>query len=436
VKLRSVRLVQVLGLLVAAAGLAGYWFSRDPAVTAPLGQAEAALVNPEGEAFQASFVVAGRDILYTQAAGDVLYDAQGRVIGRSSPARANAYGTNTDSIFYVNVVGDKVYMIAIPRDVYLPEHQIKINAVVSYRHLGVDGLRQEVSKLLGLPVQYYAIINIDIFERLVDALGGVEVIIPQAMKHDDWAAGLHIDFAPGVRHLDGQDAAKFVRYRKTLPGEDLGRIDNIKRLGSAMLAKVRQLNLRAAVALPELAATLFDEVETNADPAIMAQLLRRLTRFEIIPATLPGQQKRMVLRGDPLEIIEVDPAEVESFLAQTFGGEARSFQTVPEATLIISNRSGVDGLEDVYKARLVRAGVPEERIVTQRLSPNPLPTHLQAELAYWDSAAYYASMLHIERAQVYRVNRLAGAQAGLELVLGEDATALSDFAGLGGKANY
>ncbi|MDQ3398666.1 MAG: hypothetical protein M3511_13030, partial [Deinococcota bacterium] len=132
-KLRSVRLVQVLGLLVAAAGLAGYWFSRDPAVTAPLGQAEAALVNPEGEAFQASFVVAGRDILYTQAAGDVLYDAQGRVIGRSSPARATAYGTNTDSIFYVNVVGDKVYMIAIPRDVYLPEHQIKINAVVSYR---------------------------------------------------------------------------------------------------------------------------------------------------------------------------------------------------------------------------------------------------------------------------------------------------------------
>src|SRR5690606_3219414 len=51
------------------------------------------------------------------------------------------------------------------------------------------------------------------FERLVDAVGGVELVIDYRMKYDDYAQGLHIDLQPGRQRLDGRKALHYVRYR-------------------------------------------------------------------------------------------------------------------------------------------------------------------------------------------------------------------------------
>ncbi|HZW28226.1 MAG TPA: hypothetical protein VFF08_07205, partial [Trueperaceae bacterium] len=55
------RLVTLLGLLVALAGLAGYWLTRD-VQRASLSEDQRRLLGIEGDEFHASFVVAGRDI--------------------------------------------------------------------------------------------------------------------------------------------------------------------------------------------------------------------------------------------------------------------------------------------------------------------------------------------------------------------------------------
>jgi LCP family protein required for cell wall assembly len=445
VALTATRLVQLLGLVVAAFGLWGYWNATDPAAPAPLGQAEAALVNPGGESFQASFVVAGRDIEYDIPAQDPIY-RDGRLLGFRTPARGKRYGNRTDSILYVQIVGNRVYVISIPRDIWLPQHQIKVNETVGYARLGPDGLRRAVSEIIGLPVDYYAIVNIDLFERLVDAVGGVEVYVPYPMRYTDTAADLHIDFDEGLHHFTGAEAADFARYRWG-PGGDYGRIDNIKRIGMAMLDKFRAFELRAFVGLPELIATLFDEVETNADSGIVSELLKRRNRLEIAAATLPTHSSE-VYRNDP-KLGQVRTAtefakseEVDAFLAATFGGKARQLEAVPEASLVISNRSGWAGLEDVVKARLVAFGVPEERILTQELFPDALPTRVQAEREDWQNAAFYANMLNVQRAQVYRINRpqqasQQGSQpspVGLELILGQDAVGLLAPPGLAPSA--
>jgi polyisoprenyl-teichoic acid--peptidoglycan teichoic acid transferase len=425
VSLASTRLVLLLGVLLAAFGLWGYIHALDPLGPIPLSEAEAALINPEGESFQASFVVAGRDIDYAQASGAIIRDSRGRVIGRTQPASGVTYSNRTDSIFYVQIVGTKVHVVAIPRDIWLDEHQIKINSVNAYRHLGAEGLRSEVSKLLGVPVQYHAIINIDIFERLIDAIGGVEVYVPYDMKYDDFAAQLHIDFKQGPRYLDGADAAAFVRYRGG-SGGDYRRIDNIKLLGAAMVDKFRSFDLRAFAGLPEVLTALFEEIDTNADPAMIRQLLSRAGRLEVVGATLPAHDDRIWVNDRvygyiPQDIQVLDPDEVERFLAETFGGTRRLVERAPEAELIITNRSGWAGLEEAVKARLVTMGIPEERIFTQELTADTLPSRVQAERESWESAEYFANMLSVQRFQVYRVNRHRGSEAALELILGRDA---------------
>jgi len=405
------RLLQVVGALIALAGLSGYWLSRD-VPRSLLGEAERALINPRGE-LQVSFVVAGRDKLYLEAAGPPIYDARGRIIGREARARATAYGVETDTILYVTLVGNDLTIVAIPRDIYLPEYGRRINAV--YIRGGADTLRQAVSGLLGLPVDYYAIINIDIFQRLIDAVGGVQVNVPYRMRHTDHAAGLIIDLQPGPQWLDGERASHFVRYRGAV-GDDFRRVDNVKTLASAFLARVRELNVAVIGALPQLIDTYFDEVETNASPMLAAQLLPHLGSLRLQAFTLPAR----VQEGSAA--LSTDPREIEAFLAQVFGGQARVLTQAPDTTLLITNRSGVPGLAETLSTRLVQLGIPEARLLTRDASLDPTPSRVLAEAGQLPAAAYYAGLLHLGWQQVHRLEAPRGHE-GLELVLGQDVAA-------------
>lgn len=403
----------ILGFLLIAAGLSGYWLTRDVQRTV-LDASTRQLLPVDEDTFHASFLVAGRDIAYTQVAGSVRYDNRGRVIGRSRAARSNPYGTNTDTIFYVQIIGHRVYMVAIPRDVYLPQHVAKINAM--YYLTEAEGFKDAVSELLNLPIDYYAIINIDIFKNLVDAMGGVEVNVPYDMRYTDFAAQLFIDLDAGVQRLDGEEAAGFVRFRNT-PMGDYSRIDNIKTLAHAMLERLRELNVRAIGTIPEMIDIFFSDVETNASPALARRLLPRLGQLEIYAATLPTYATQSSTR------LLVDPADTEEFLAQLFNSEARIVSQVPDTTMVITNRSGVPGLGLWLEERLVSLGVPKERLFVREASLDPSPTRMLTLDSHWQDASYYTSLLHIGKQQVFSIEQPTGLEvsAGLELILGGDA---------------
>ena len=314
------------------------------------------LLGVADDTLVASFVVAGRDILYGEGEAEPIYGEGGAIVGWNFDGYVSSRGINTDTILYVNVIGSDVTMVAIPRDLFVGSGTGRINGVLARE--GPEGLVQRVEAILGLPIDYYAIIDLGIFQGLVDALGGVEVNVPERMYYRDVAGGLTIDFQPGPQLLDGQAASEFIRYRQFRRG-DIDRLDNVKRLAYAMLAKIKQLNVRAVSVVPDLASTFFDQVETNASPALVRRMLPRLGDLEIRSATLPTLE----VERDGAQGLIADAAEVQAFLADTFGGTARAFHEAPERTLLISDRSGREGLGDWYRRRLVALGVPEERIV-------------------------------------------------------------------------
>lgn len=408
------RLVTLLGVLVALAGLSGYWLTRD-VQRASLSEDQRRLLGLEEDEFHASFVVAGRDIAISYDRSEPVYGEGGRIVAwRPVNLRTSAYGTNTDTILYVNIQNDDITMIAIPRDIWLDDLVTRVNAVYAYR--GAEGLRSRVEAILGVPVEYYAIVNIDMFKKLVDALGGVTVDVPYRMYHRDNAAGLLIDFQPGIQHLDGEAASKFIRFRNTLRG-DIDRIDNVKRLAFAMLQRLKELNVRAVTVVPNLVETFLSDVETNASPALVRQLAARVPNLRLVAtATVP------VHEVEGKGYVRYDPAEVQAFIAQTFGGVARDFSAPPEQGLLVTDRSGVPGLGQAYVDALVAAGVPAE-LVTLREDggSEPGPTRLLATLDAWSDADYYAELLHASKQQVDRMAPYGGRAVKLELVLGSDA---------------
>lgn len=405
--------LQGLGLVVALVGLAGFWLTRDVA-RAELTLSQRELLGVVAEDFTVSFVVAGRDRFYADCPGcsTPIYNADGVIVGWRYTGPQSADGANTDTILYVQVVNDDVTIIALPRDLWMEGWNGRINSIFIRR--GADGLRRAAEDVLGVPVDYHVIINLDIFKSLVDALGGVEVDVPHAMRYVDVAGGVDIDLRPGVQVLSGQGAADFVRYRQTQRG-DFDRLDRVKLLAHAMLQRVRELHIGAITRLPALAETFFDEVETNASPALVRALLPRLPHLRIQAATLP-----VVEREDDSRLF-VDRVLVDAFLAATFGGTAREVAEAPPAPLHVHNRSGRDGLEQRYAERLIAMGVPAERLLLTSGGLDPAPTRVVATAPHWTDADYYADLLGVGKQQIDRLPSIAGRAIGMQLVLGEDA---------------
>ena len=122
---------------------------------------------------------------------------------------------NSDSMVVASVDGVQrtVATLALPRDtvdVPLGDGRTwngKANAIRSA--LGVGALRNAFETLLGIDIDYYIEIDMDDFQLLVHAVGGIDVEVPYALNDP----GLGLYLKPGVQHLNGPQALYYSRSR-------------------------------------------------------------------------------------------------------------------------------------------------------------------------------------------------------------------------------
>jgi LCP family protein required for cell wall assembly len=157
----------------------------------------------------------------------------------SAPGRTEAL---TDSMIVVSLdpVGRTVSMLSIPRDlasVPLGNGDVfgpKLNSLMSWadRHPkdfpngGVRALEDAIAALLGIPIHYYAQVDLVGFAAMVDAVGGVDIDVHKALD-DPRYPGLNgtrgWSVGTGMHHFDGTDALAYARIRKSLGESDLTR---------------------------------------------------------------------------------------------------------------------------------------------------------------------------------------------------------------------
>lgn len=406
--------MQLLGVALAVLGMIGVWTARANLARTALSDDQRSLLGLEHDDALTSFVVAGRDVFYGEGESTPIYDAEGSIVGWTFDGPTSNRGVNTDTILYVAAKGSEVTLIAIPRDLFVGSGTHRINGVLARE--GPGGLVRAVEAMLGLPVDHYAIVDLGIFEAVVDALGGVEVNVPTRMYYRDVAGGLTIDLQPGPQVLDGAAASGFVRYRQFQRG-DIDRLDNVKRLAYAMLSRVKDLNLRAVAVVPDLVTTAFEAIETDVPASFVAAWLPRLSEIEIRSATLPTLE----IERNGSQGLDVDAVSVQAFLATTFGGTARTFVDAPAGPLLITDASGVEDLGLWYRDRLVAYGARPDDVFVRYATYDPSGTRILATADGWSDADFYASLMSTGKQQVERLPVVGGRSVHLELVLGGDA---------------
>ena len=170
----------------------------------------------------------------------------------------------TDAIVLVSFdpKQNEVSLLSIPRDtcVVLPGHRDyeKINAAYAYG--GTVMAKQTVANLLRVPIHYYALLDWQGFIKVIDMLGGVDLYVEKDMHYEDPYANLVIDIKKGFQHLDGEQAGKYVRFRKDELG-DIGRAQRQQRFMKALLTQA--LSVSNIPRLPEILRSATNYVETD-----------------------------------------------------------------------------------------------------------------------------------------------------------------------------
>ncbi len=218
-------------------------------------------------------------------------------------------GSDTNILVAVDAANGYIHGVSIPRDTkaLIDGKARKINA--AYNLGGMELLASVVSEQLGIPVDYTILVDLQGFEALVDAIGGVDFEIPIDMDYDDPYQDLSIHFKAGMQHLDGEEALKVVRFRHNNDGsgygsEDIGRMQTQQAFLKAVAQQTLTLSNLSKVG--DLVKLFQQYVETDLSLGNLAWLGEKAVSMgaeNISFSTLPGTWRSPYIYLDPDETL-------------------------------------------------------------------------------------------------------------------------------------
>ncbi|MCT8140409.1 LCP family protein [Anaerobacillus sp. CMMVII] len=157
----------------------------------------------------------------------------------------------------------KVKLISLMRDSYVSIPGYRDNKInTAFFFGGPELLRQTIKENFDIDIHYFASIDFNGFERVVDIISpdGIEVDIERRMFYQDVTGNVYINFEPGIQRLDGKEALNYVRFRSDREN-DFGRV----RRQQEILSKLKDelLTFSGVTRLPTLLGAVEPYITTN-----------------------------------------------------------------------------------------------------------------------------------------------------------------------------
>ena len=244
-------------------------------------------------------------------------DSRGKDVGR------------TDSIIFVsaNLETKEVSMVSIPRDTRVDIPGVGLTKithanVAGGKEQGIEKVIQSVSNLLGAPINNYALVDFQGFKKLVDALGGIDIELPNGIN--DYMQNLYLP--AGQNHLDGDQALRLARVRYSLPNGDFGRQWYQYKILASIADKA--LTKESIIKLPELLKIAGNDlVQTDMTQAEILALATKFAGFkpsELNYYQIPGSSLTALvpLVGAIVYYFEADKTGLKEIMQKIYGPKA------------------------------------------------------------------------------------------------------------------
>lgn len=216
------------------------------------------------------------------------------LLGTDGRPGESTYRTDSIILARVDATTQQVTLISIPRDTKV-EYKgsiMKINAVFTYGQIddgnGAEEMVEAVNELCGVEISEYAEINFQGMEKLIDAVGGIDLYIPEG----DAVVGdshLDVEVPAGQQHLDGEHALAFARSRYLFADGDYTRMRHQRMVLGALADKI--LNNLDVGTIPAILDSLADMVHTSLsvnDILSLVNAMRGMDTDSMYSANIPS----------------------------------------------------------------------------------------------------------------------------------------------------
>lgn len=234
-----------------------------------------------------------------------------------------------------------VLITSIPRDAYLTMSCKKDETACSpvddkLTHTGLYGVgttESTIEDYLGIEINYTVRVNFSSLVNLLDAMGGIDVEIPEGLEVDTFYANGTEGVKAGWNHLEGERALAFARERHAYQDGDNQRIRNQQQVMRALIDKIIS---------PELLfryPALMDAVSVAFETNMPADQIKSFLRYELLRR--PNWQIiSYAIAGDPDTQLS---GTIGSYVAVTV---PREEMTEAARTLILMTENG-DSADEV-----------------------------------------------------------------------------------------
>ena len=189
-----------------------------------------------------------------------------------------------------NPGSEQLVVLSLPRDSRTYIDGVGMTKINEANALGGPALAaRSTSELLGgVGIDRYIRINVQGVEKLIDALGGVTLYVPEDMKYQDDSQHLYINLKQGQQHLNGAQAVQFLRFRYDAYG-DIGRVQRQQ----LFLRALREQTLKPTTLtrLPKILGVVQSNLDTNLsveELIALAGFASKVDRSNMQMLMLPG----------------------------------------------------------------------------------------------------------------------------------------------------
>lgn len=344
--------------------------------------------------------------------------------------------TDTMIILSVDPYGKSASMLSIPRDLWVPIPSSancgtfdRVNAafvcgeIKRYPGGGAALARDTVQSYFGVPVHYTVVIDFSGFQRVIDTLGGVDVVLDEPLYDPEFPTpdgGTMSIFIPaGQQRLNGERALWYARSR--FQRADYGRMHHQQMLLLAIREQALRLNLIPR--LPELIRELGNTVATDIprEAALnLGRLLSAIPPDQIVGKALEGDLVQGATTSGGAAVLLLNQAKTAEVVRELFF-DARLREE--RASVVVLNNTQRNGLGTQTVAYLQAHGF-------QQVAAENTNGTTRRETVIIDhtgkpyTAGLAAGLLGLPTERI-KVQRNGPASADIEIVLGSDARELN-----------
>ncbi|HWQ59853.1 MAG TPA: LCP family protein [Candidatus Fimivivens sp.] len=197
------------------------------------------------------------------------------LLGRAGKNYPGQNLTDTIMLASIDTREHRAAFLSIPRDLFVPIPgsglYTKLNSVYQYglnQGNGADAVISAVEELTGQDIPYYAALDFDGFEKVIDDIGGIRVESTRDILDTRYPGKNYsyetFELSAGWHTLDGATALKYARERHGDPEGDFGRAKRQQQIIRAFQEKALSIRTYLDVfTANRLLDTLGDSVRTN-----------------------------------------------------------------------------------------------------------------------------------------------------------------------------